>query len=142
MPKAYSLDLRERVARFVGSGRSRHAAAGAKPLTLQAAATQARHLRELGQGHSTVEEAKRDATASLDSRRFIDRPQSAAIDKGANTFDPPGGGSRPEFHGLWEAAGFDPRPPCRFADGNRPFGTEDRIKPDKARFGKSETISH
>ena len=27
MPKAYSLDLRERVARFVGSGRSRHAAA-------------------------------------------------------------------------------------------------------------------
>jgi hypothetical protein len=26
MPKAYSLDLRERVARFVGSGRSRHAA--------------------------------------------------------------------------------------------------------------------
>jgi transposase len=27
MPKAYSLDLRERVARFVGSGRPRHAAA-------------------------------------------------------------------------------------------------------------------
>jgi transposase len=27
MPKAYSLDLRKRVARFVGSGRSRHAAA-------------------------------------------------------------------------------------------------------------------
>ncbi len=27
MPKAYSLDLRERVARFVDSGRSRHAAA-------------------------------------------------------------------------------------------------------------------
>jgi|SRR5580704_9356300 transposase len=27
MPKAYSFDLRERVARFVGSGRSRHAAA-------------------------------------------------------------------------------------------------------------------
>ena len=27
MPKAYSLDLRERVALFVGSGRSRHAAA-------------------------------------------------------------------------------------------------------------------
>src|ERR1700730_2470828 len=27
MPKAYSLDLRERVARFVGSGRWRHAAA-------------------------------------------------------------------------------------------------------------------
>jgi len=27
MPKAYSLDLRERVARFVSSGRSRHAAA-------------------------------------------------------------------------------------------------------------------
>jgi transposase len=27
MPKAYSFDLRERVARFIGSGRSRHAAA-------------------------------------------------------------------------------------------------------------------
>jgi transposase len=27
MPKAYSLDLRERIAKFVGSGRSRHAAA-------------------------------------------------------------------------------------------------------------------
>jgi hypothetical protein len=48
-----------------------------------------------------------------------------AIDKGANIFDPPGGDARPEFHGLWESTGFDPCPPCRFADGNRPFGTED-----------------
>ena len=51
-----------------------------------------------------------------------------AIDKGANIFDPPGGGSRPEFHGFRESAGFDSRPPRGFADGNRSFGTEDRAK--------------
>jgi len=46
-----------------------------------------------------------------------------AIDKGANILDPPGCGSRPELHGLWEAAGFNPLPPHGFADGNRPSGT-------------------
>ena len=50
------------------------------------------------------------------------------IDKGANILDPPGCGSRPEFHRLWEAAAFDPRPPRGFAHGNRPIGTEDRSK--------------
>src|SRR2546430_17086835 len=87
MPKAYSLDLRERVARFAEAGRSCHAAAAHFSVSVSFVVKLMRSFRATGsltpkpsggRGHAKLDPHRRFLIASIEKKADITMPELAA----------------------------------------------------------------